>query len=772
MKINIRYIFYIATIFTLVLSSNNSISGYSNYISANLIPSERDEKLFEVGEIKFFWNENFNEIILKNVIQSKQTYRSLPHSFLKYYYDNFKKNSSTPPTILDLISKEMKTLADEIQYFNASKVTTDSVALITFYNLNGYHDAEVFYTFTPDSIKKANILTFYIKENEQYQIKSLIYNGLDNIDPEIALKVKDLQKIEVGDQYNESKVIEEISIISNMLQNNGYYYTTVEVPPIVKYFTEKKDSVTINFHTGIRQKIKHIGFIDSTMGQFLIVRDLKVKLLDFEINDWYSKKAIKNSENNLNSLGTFQLVVIDTSSLFVPITDSTLSFVIYTRYKRMTEWEAGWIFNETLIDKKNNTGFEVSIMNKNLFGAAQKIHLWANTQLKDVNRFINGNGFDYEMQVGTSISQPLLWAIENMRIGANASLIYSYNSLDNYFNIHSTSIPINIPIILKGDVYLNRILVDFTFERQSPASNFLDFYNSLGDTASGIGDPNNRISLMQSLLLYTNLYNYLNTREYHLLTSNLFGITLIGDSRNHPFSPTSGDYFQFTMDGWNFFLAHPLIAGIARFIRLQSAYSFFLNYDENITNAFKFKGGVTYIFNADNVYVPYDRHFFSGGGSSVRGWQSRQLHYSTIEVNSGLNNQDYYFLSNILGSGMLLEGSYEFRYKFSRPAGIDPTIAEQISNIGLVGFVDFGNAFHWFAETDKNKIQMNFTDYFTKLAWAFGFGIRYDTPLGPVRLNLALPFYRPYTSRNDYFIFNETNILKDLQIHIDIGQSF
>ncbi len=772
MKISKKHIFYIVIFLTTIFSSRLCYSEYPNFISKNLISSERDEKLFEIGLIRFVGNHNFDEITLKNVIQSKQTYRSLPHLFLNYYYENFKKNSSTPKTILNAMSKELNTMSDEIQYFNSMKATTDSLALKNFYNLNGFHDASVFYTFMPDSINKANILTFYLKENEQYIIKSLVYTGFKQLDSEILSKVKNLQKVKIGDPFNESKIVEEISLISNMLQNNGYYYTSVEVPPIIKKFDEKTDSVTINFHTGIRQKIKHIGFIDSTHNQSLIVRDLKIKLLDFQTNDWYSRKAIKESENSLNSLGTFDLVTIDTSSLFVPLTDSTLSLLIYTRYKRMTEWEAGWIFNETLIDKKNNTGFEVSILNRNLFGAAQKIHLWANTQLKDVNRFINGNGFDYEMQMGISLSQPLLWSIENMRIGANASLIYSYSSLDNYFNIYSTSIPINIPITLKEDVYLNKILVDFTFDRQSTASNFLEFMKTISDTSTAIGDPNNRISLMQSLILYTNLYNYLNSREYHLFTSNLFGITLIGDSRNHPFSPTDGDYFQFTLDGWNLFLAHPLIAGIARFIRVQSAYSFFLNYNENITNAFKFKGGVTYLFDADNAYVPYDRHFFSGGGSSVRGWQSRQLHYSKIEENTGLNDQDYHFLSNILGSGIIIEGSYEFRYRFSRPAGIDPTIAEQISNIGLVGFVDFGNAYHWFAETEQNKIEMKFTDYFTKLAWAFGFGIRYDTPLGPVRLNLALPFYRPYTTRNDYFIFNETNVFKNLQIHIDIGQSF
>jgi outer membrane protein assembly factor BamA len=304
-------------------------------------------------------------------------------------------------------------------------------------------------------------------------------------------------------------------------------------------------------------------------------------------------------------------------------------------------------------------------------------------------------------------------------------------------------------------------VLDFSFERQEPIEL---------PTLSSVSESQNQ-NLYRAVYLYKDLNNYLNEPRTNLLTSNLIGLTLIGDNKNHPFSPTNGSYTYISADGWNVFLAHPTISGLSRFFRFQFARSDFFSWNKLAVHAFKVKLGGIYLMNPENSYVPIERQFFAGGSNSVRGWQSRKLHYTDVYPQKGdtsISKNDYDLLSNIVGSGGLIEFSYEFRYKFPKPDWADATVGEQISNIGLTFFIDAGNAFHWFAEEET---KVDFSDYFTKLAWATGAGFRYETPIGPLRIDFGLPLYGPVYGKADN-ILKRRNILSDIQIHFGIGHAF
>ena len=86
----------------------------------------------------------------------------------------------------------------------------------------------------------------------------------------------------------------------------------------------------------------------------------------------------------------------------------------------------------------------------------------------------------------------------------------------------------------------------------------------------------------------------------------------------------------------------------------------------------------------------------------------------------------------------------------------------------MTAFVDWGNTFHWFSDYNYKYA---WSDYFTKLAVAAGAGIGYMTPVGPFRIDLALPVYDP-SAENDKTIFTRENVIKDLKLHIGLGYSF
>ena len=121
--------------------------------------------------------------------------------------------------------------------------------------------------------------------------------------------------------------------------------------------------------------------------------------------------------------------------------------------------------------------------------------------------------------------------------------------------------------------------------------------------------------------------------------------------------------------------------------------------------------------------LPANKRFYAGGGSSIRGYRFQ----SVGPLGTG---------NTPLGGRSLFEISTEFRVKFS-------------DTIGGVIFVDGGNVY-----------DDELPDFSTNLQWAGGFGARYFTSFGPIRLDLGFPL-NPRDGIDD-----------PMQLYISIGQAF
>ena len=128
------------------------------------------------------------------------------------------------------------------------------------------------------------------------------------------------------------------------------------------------------------------------------------------------------------------------------------------------------------------------------------------------------------------------------------------------------------------------------------------------------------------------------------------------------------------------------------------------------------------VVGAESDDIPADSRFYAGGGGSVRGYAFQAI---------GPVDDDN---ETPLGGRSLLDGSAEFRMRYN-------------AKIGLVGFIDAGNI------SDEQY------PAFDNLRLGAGVGARYQTPAGPIRLDVAIPL-NP-TERDD-----------DFQVYISIGQAF
>src|ERR1039457_4454205 len=116
--------------------------------------------------------------------------------------------------------------------------------------------------------------------------------------------------------------------------------------------------------------------------------------------------------------------------------------------------------------------------------------------------------------------------------------------------------------------------------------------------------------------------------------------------------------------------------------------------------------------------VPLPERFFGGGGSSLRGFP---------EYQSGPRDPETGFP---IGGNALFFNQTELRF---------PLIGE---DVGGVLFHDFGNTFSG-ASNFSFRVKQDGLKDFDYMVHAAGFGIRYRTPIGPFRVDLAYSINPP-----------------------------
>lgn len=737
----------------------------TSIISEKLIPASR-RGFYEVNRIEIKGNKTFENEVLMTFLISQVTSRGtigLMFNQLQYLSKGIEKTGA--PKFLDTnVTLALDKLENGMYYFSEIDADLDENTLEIFYRTKGFHFVDVFYTFMPDTNKKENVLTFHINENQRYYIGSIQYIGLDSLPPSVDNKVRSAMRLDSGDKFIEEDVINEAAYIQRLLKNRGYYSVTHEIDTI--YIREKltSDSVRVVFNTGNRYKIGRIDFVDSTYGQPKVIESLKRKLLTFSEGDYYNQNEMLETQYNLLGLGTFDQVRIDTSSRFAPQNDSTLNFVVLLSYKDQRTWSIGWFTNKTEQYDNWNMGVEGEINHSNIFNAAQKANLYSNVALK--NFVFNWDQYETEYNAGASISQPILGIIRNFRIGGSIGLQFSQSEIES-FKVRRVALPIDFPIRFPRVNWIDRFDVSFIFEHENP-------YNYDEFEESNI-QQNER--LIELAYLYSNLNDYLKGTD-NWITSSILRMNWIADHRDNIFNPYNGHFFEFSAETSLSPVLPNIMSGLAEYFRASGTFTAFHSGNRKAVHAFKIKLGTIALYNSSNNYVPTDRMFYAGGSNSNRGWSSRKLHYSDVkpELNptnpdSAFTVEDYNLFSNIIGSGVLIEGSYEIRYNFGVS---DKRFSKNDDGgFGMVAFTDIGNAYHWFVEGGQNeKTKISAMDYLKGLAVAVGIGFRFNTTVGPLRFDIAVPVKGPVFGKNEYIWYRENAIFSDMQFHFGIGHAF
>ncbi len=188
------------------------------------------------------------------------------------------------------------------------------------------------------------------------------------------------------------------------------------------------------------------------------------------------------------------------------------------------------------------------------------------------------------------------------------------------------------------------------------------------------------------------------------------------DRSNDPLNPTTG----WRLSIW----AQPTAVGgddSLVFLRAESQISAYLPLQDNAKTVLAGRARLGSIVGGDELAIPSDRLFYSGGGGSVRGYE-----YQGVGPRLPDNTPR--------GGLSLVEAAIEIRRDVWR-------------SFQAVAFIDAGAV--GFQETPN----------FNNLRYGAGVGVRYMLPFGPIRADIAVPLDKREGDA-------------DFQLYVSIGQAF
>jgi outer membrane protein insertion porin family len=174
--------------------------------------------------------------------------------------------------------------------------------------------------------------------------------------------------------------------------------------------------------------------------------------------------------------------------------------------------------------------------------------------------------------------------------------------------------------------------------------------------------------------------------------------SLFYDTRDNPFNPTSG-----SINGVMLKFASGILLSETEFIKAVVQSSWYFQLRRGLVFAFSFKGGAAHGL-GESVELPLIERFFLGGRNTVRGYTHDTLGPKGVG-------------DNPTGGNAFVLFNTEFRISLGK-------------GFGLVTFVDSGNV--W------KKI----SNVSTELRYTTGLGLRYNTPVGPIRIDYGYKLNR------------------------------
>ncbi|MBL0224322.1 MAG: outer membrane protein assembly factor BamA [Geobacteraceae bacterium] len=616
----------------------------------------------------------------------------------------------------------------------SNKELTKSVAKIKkLYADEGYYLAEIEPVVVTSSTTDLAV-TLRITEGKKILIRTISFEGnrtFSNRKLRGVMESKEqwfMSWLTDAGTYKEEVLKNDAALIADFYMNNGFINVKVGEP--VVRLTDAKDALmaSIGITEGDQYRVGEIGF----KGELLEPGEELRKKLKSEPGELFSRAVLRNDIFTLTDVYADKgyafaninpLTKADSEKKLVDLTfDMEKGELVYferisiagnpkTRDKvvrRELRVDEGELYSATGMKRSKqqlmNTGFfEEATLATAKGSSANKLNVDVNVKEKPTGTFSIGGGYS---SLDGIIGQGSIQQANFLGLGLKANLsgsiggksqTYSLGVTDPYF--------MDSRWTLGGDIYrserdytdYSRRLMGGDIKAGYPINDFIGTFFMYKYELKDIYNPN---------LSYQNL-NYQDSTNYPLgssTTSSIFA-SLTRNTTDYRLDPSSGMINSISAE-------YAGLGGDNKYARYIGDTTWFTPVYKKLIFSSKLTLG--YIQEVGKP-VPIDEKFYLGGIYSLRGYKARTVSPVKTQLSKDINGNSV--MEQIyLGGDKEIFGNFEFTFPLLQEAGIK----------GVV-FFDYGNAY---GESQK---------MLSSVLMSYGGGIRWASPIGPLRLEYGIP---------------------------------
>jgi outer membrane protein insertion porin family len=600
------------------------------------------------------------------------------------------------------------------------------------YGDEGYYLAEVESKVSTTATSDLSVV-FTITEGEKVLIKTIHFEGNKAFsDRKLRGTMETKEKwflswLTSAGTYKDEVLKNDAALIADLYRNNGYINVKVG-EPVVK-LTDARDSldVFVGITEGDQFKIGEIGF----KGDMLDPADDLRKKLKTESGEMFNSSALRTDISVLTDVyadkgyafaNVSPLTRVDNEKKIVDLTfemekgelvrferinitgNPKTRDKVLRRELRVTEGE---LYSATGLknSKKNlmNTGyFEEATLATSKGSTSNSLNVDVNVKEKPTGTFSIGGGYS---SLDGIIGQASVAQSNFLGLGLKANLsgsvggksqTYSVGVTDPYFMDSKWTLGFDIYRSERDYTDYSRRLMGGDIKAGYPISDTLGTFFMYKFEVKDIYNPTT------AYLNYLNHYPQDSNKVGSSTTSSIFG-SITRNTTDYRLDPTIGMINSLSME-------YAGLGGDNKYARYVADSTWFHPLYKKLIFSTKLTLG--HIQDVGQP-VPIDEKFYLGGIYSLRGYKARTVSPVEKQANKNING-------DVSSSHVFLGGNTEF---FGNAEFTFPLISE--AGVKGVVFFDYGNAFNY--------------KKFDTVLMSYGGGIRWSSPIGPLRLEYGIP---------------------------------
>lgn len=555
--------------------------------------------------------------------------------------------------------------------YSKTKLSGDLETLRSFYLNQGYLEFNIDSTqvsISPD--KKDIYITVNMTEGAKYTVSDIKLAGQMLVPEE---ELKKLIMVKPGEAFSREKLTESSRKISDRLGNEGYAFANVNaVPELDK--DKHQVAFTLFVDPGRRVYVNRVNVAGNSKTRDEVVRR-EIRQME---GGWYNAEKINLSRDRLNRLGFFNEVNVETPAVPGATDQVDVNISVAEKATGNILLGAGFSSSEGLV-------LSGSVNQSNVFGTGNRLAVQINSG--SVNTVYS-----------LSFTNPY-YTLDGVSLGYD---LYRRNvdatSLDGVGQYESSStglgLRLGLPISEKDSIYFGAGIEQL----------------AIGTTAN-------------SPIQYRNFVTRFGSGNQATVNTLRLDASIARDTRDNFLFPTKGLMQRAAIE----FGAPP---ADLQYYKLSFQHQQYFPLTKDLT--LMINGEAGYAAGIGGKPLPFFRNFFTGGVSSVRGFESGTIGPKDLDT---VTNEVV-----TLGGDTKLVGNVELLF---------PLPGMKDNSVRLSTFLDAGGVFG-----EGNPLYGSNTFSFDDMRFSTGLGVAWNSPLGPLRFSLAYPLNKKDTDKTQVFQFN------------------